>query len=318
MMMDDERVWQRLQLSQAAQALAILGRAGVPCMLLKGAAGLAAGWFRPGERRLTDIDVLLPPAQLSEAVALLVEHGWPSVFRTPSAPDARRHSQAMCSPWGFLLDLHWFALRHARWAGVDDILWQGAAPALLDGVEVLVPSAEDFLVHTIAHGVRRGSSGALWRQDVRTLLAGRAVNLNWARVIKTSANYRVSPLVARALEAVAEELPSKIPKGVCEDLRKLPLRWGDRVFLQLTTDRMDEAGFLQAVVLVLDYLRTRPTPWLDMPCGFIDFLRDRWELRSRASVLGKIGAVAAWGLQSEARRARARFLNWNGKNRVRV
>ena len=71
------------------------------------------------------------------------------------------------------------------------------------------PSAEDFLVHTIAHGVRRGSSGALWRQDVRTLLAGRAVKLNWARVIKTSANYRVSPLVARALESVAEELPSK-------------------------------------------------------------------------------------------------------------
>lgn len=177
-MKDDERVWQRLQLSQASQALAVLGRAGVPCMLLKGAAGLAAGWFRPGERRLTDVDVLLPPSRLSEAVALLVGHGWPSVFRTPSAPDARRHSQAVCSPWGFLLDLHWFALRHDRWAGVDDILWQGAAPAFLGDVEVLVPSAEDFLVHTIAHGVRRGSSGACWQKDVLTLLTGRSLKLN--------------------------------------------------------------------------------------------------------------------------------------------
>lgn len=124
--------------------------------------------------------------------------------------------------------------------------------------------------------------------------------------------------MARALGAIAEDLPSEIPKEAFEGLRKLPLRWSDRLFLRLTTDRLDEAGFLQALVLVLDYFRTRPTHWVDMPSGFIDFLKDRWELRSRAAVLGQVGAVAAWGLQSEARRARERFLNWRGKNRVRV
>ncbi|HET7239465.1 MAG TPA: nucleotidyltransferase family protein [Terrimicrobiaceae bacterium] len=297
----DERIWQGLQVSQAAQALAVLAKAKVPCLLLKGAAGLAAGWFESGERPLTDVDVLVPPGRLSEAIALLGHDGW-SVFRAPSAPDARRHSQAIRSPWGFLIDLHWFALRQARWSGADDLLWRGAMRARLGDAPVLIPCAEDFLVHTIAHGLRRASSGARWKEDVQAVLGHPRLPVNWARVIKASENYRVTPLVARALEIVAEELPSKVPRIIREKLHRARLPWSDRLFLQLTTDRLEEAGLVQALVLVLDFLRTRPMHWSGRPNGFIDFLKDRWELRSRAAVPGQLAAVAAWGLQSEVHR----------------
>ena len=80
-------------------------------------------------------------------------------------------------------------------------------------------------MHTIAHGLRRASSGARWKEDVQAVLGHPRLPVNWARVIKASENYRVTPLVARALEIVAEELPSKVPRIIREKLHRarLPL-----------------------------------------------------------------------------------------------
>ena len=206
----------------------------------------------------------------------------------------------MISPQGGLLvDIHWFALRHARWQGVDDVLWQAAWRAELCNGDVLVPAPEDFLVHTIAHGRRAGSPGSLWRKDVRTLLEHPNVRVDWDRVERTAQNYRVAPMVAAGLEEISAEAPDCVSEEICERLRRLPTRLSDRFFLQLIRRFPEEIGFGHAVVVGLDFFRTRPCRFSELPWAFVNYLKDRWELRSPHLVPGRFVEVIIWGLQVE-------------------
>ena len=53
-----QQIWLMLLFSQAALAVKSLSQAGIPCMLLKGGAGLLAGWLKVEDRPITDIDRL--------------------------------------------------------------------------------------------------------------------------------------------------------------------------------------------------------------------------------------------------------------------
>lgn len=277
-----EALWQRLLIAQAVKAIVTLREAGISCLLIKGAAGLAAGWWSPGERPLLDVDILLQPGRLREAVQVLTDSGWTLDFSVPAVPDAYRHSGPMISPHGFQLDLHWYSLRHFRWPGVDDRLWAGAVPAVLGGVEVLTPAPEDFLVHTIAHGARRDSMSEVWMADSRALLAEGKVPWNWSRFIQTASHYRAGSAMAKALGQLDSV---RIPSPILKQLRDLPTKRGDDLFLHLTTHYWQEAGLAQVLVVGLDFIRTRPPQGLDAPGEFLDYLKDRWEVRSRREMV---------------------------------
>jgi hypothetical protein len=241
----EQQIWVRLLFSQASLAVKTLRRAGISCLMLKGGAGLLAGWLKAENRPIIDIDVLISPDQLEEAVRILAAVGWSPAFRPYLPCDARRHSSPMSSPeGGFLVDLHWFSLRHARWEGVDDVLWKAAWRTQVCDEDVLIPSPEDFLVHTIAHGRRAGSPGSLWKKDVRALLEHTDVHLDLDRVERTVQNYRVAPMIAAGLEEIRAEAPSCVPAEICERLRHLPICRSDRFFLELIRRFPEEIGLV--------------------------------------------------------------------------
>ena len=305
---EQKQIWLTIMLSQAASAVRAMGEAGIPCLLLKGGAGLLAGWLKVGDRPVTDIDILIPPERLEEAGRILTAKGWSPAFRPYLPCDARRHSHPVSSPaGGLLIDIHWFALRHARWPGVDDVLWQGAWPAELRDGHVMIPSPEDFLVHTIAHGRRAGSPGSLWQKDVRALLQRPNLCFDWDRVERTVQNYRVAPMVAAGLEEVKEEAPNTVSDEICERLRRLPIRRSDRFFLRLIRRFPEEVGFGHAVIVGLDFFRTRPCRLNDLPRAFVNYLKDRWELASPSQVPGHLVEAILWGLQVELGRLSTRL-----------
>jgi Uncharacterised nucleotidyltransferase len=297
---EEQQIWLRLLFSQASLAVKALREAGIPCLMLKGGAGLLAGWLKAESRPVIDIDVLISPERLEEAARVLAARGWSPAFRPYLPCDARRHSHPVSSPQGgFLVDIHWFALRHARWVGVDDMLWQAARRKQLCDGDVLIPSAEDFLVHTIAHGRRAGSPGSLWKRDVRALLEHPNVFVDWNRAERTAQNYRVAPMVAAGLEEVRAEAPDCVSQEICERLRRLPIRRSDRFFLQLIREIPEEVGLGHAVIVGLDFFRTRPCRLSELPWAFVNYLKDRWELTSPRQVPGRFVEVILWGLQVE-------------------
>ena len=299
-LIEQQKIWLMLMLSQASLAVKALREAGIPCLMLKGGAGLLAGWLKVERRPVTDIDLLIPPGRLEEAARILTAKGWSPAFRPYLPCDARRHSHPVSSPeGGLLVDIHWFSLRHARWPGVDDVLWQGAWRAKLFDGDVLIPSPEDFLVHTVAHGRRAGSPGSLWREDVRTLLEHPSLSVDWDRVERTAQNYRVAPMVAAALEEVRAEAPDCVSEEICRRLRRLPAPLSDRFFLQLVRRFPEEIGFGHAVIVGLDFFRTRPCSFREPPWAFVKYLKDRWELSSPRQVPVRFVEVILWGLQVE-------------------
>ena len=297
---EEQQIWLRLLFSQASLAVKALRESGIPCLMLKGGAGLLAGWLKAENRPIIDIDVLISPERLEEAARILTAKGWSPAFRPYLPCDARRHSHPFSSPeGGLLVDIHWFSLRHARWPGVDDVLWQGAWRAELRWGDVLIPSPEDFLVHTVAHGRRAGSPGSPWKKDVRALLEHPDVRVDWDRVERTARNYRVAPMVAAGLEEVRTEAPNRVSEEICERLRRLPVSRSDRFFLQLIRRFPEEVGLGHAVIVGLDFFRTRPCRFSELPWAFVNYLKDRWELSSPRQVPGRFLEVILWGLQVE-------------------
>ena len=66
---EEQQIWLRLLFSQASLAVKALREAGIPCLMLKGGAGLLAGWLKAEDRPVTDIDVLISPERLGRGGA---------------------------------------------------------------------------------------------------------------------------------------------------------------------------------------------------------------------------------------------------------
>jgi hypothetical protein len=106
-------------------------------------------------------------------------------------------------------------------------------------------------------------------------------------------------MVAAGFEEVAAEAPNCVSDEICERLRHLPVRWSDRFLLQLIRRFPEEIGFGHAVIVGLDFFRTRPCRLSEVPWAFVNYLKDRWELTSRREVPGRFVEVILWGLQVE-------------------
>ena len=106
-------------------------------------------------------------------------------------------------------------------------------------------------------------------------------------------------MVAAGLQEVKEEAPDSVSDEICERLRRLPIRRIDRFFLRLIRRFPEEVGLGHAVIVGLDFFRARPCRLSELPWAFVNYLKDRWELRSPHVGPGRFVEVIIWGLQVE-------------------
>lgn len=110
----------------AAEAVAALGIAGIPVLLLKGIS--YGGWLYadPAERPMTDVDLMVPAGEHARAVDVLAAlgyvHAGPAHQRSP-----RHHAMSLKRPHA-AIDLHRGPTQRGRTA-IDDALWARALPA---------------------------------------------------------------------------------------------------------------------------------------------------------------------------------------------
>jgi hypothetical protein len=166
----------RQALWEADRARAALASLGVPVILLKGTAYVAAG-LRAGEGRfIGDLDILVPRAALEAVEAAVLDAGWEWVKPDPYDDDYYRRWMHELPPMihkerDRMIDIHHTILPLTARQTPDAAAMIADSVALPDGLRVL--SAEDRLCHAAAHlfadGDLAGGLRNLW--DIHCLCA---------------------------------------------------------------------------------------------------------------------------------------------------
>jgi hypothetical protein len=128
---------------QTVELAGFFDQEGIPVLFLKGAAGLLRGLYRPEERVLTDIDILIPPDAYDSAVAVLTRNGYTSAKTT--VPDFHHHATPFIHKDRVgEVEIHFepYDLSMLSRPAMEHI-WQDADTITVENIPIAVPSLTD-------------------------------------------------------------------------------------------------------------------------------------------------------------------------------
>jgi hypothetical protein len=215
----------------------VFNDAGVPLMVLKGAALNLTLYDDPGQRPMDDLDLLVRPADVQRATELLLAsgslHGEPLV-REDFFPRFHYEREFRAgSIYPTKIDLHVRPFRPLRYSRLipEHALWDEATEQRIGRAAVLVPSAEDMLLHLAVHSAVHGNCRPTWLQDLRAWIERCGPTLNWDRIIRKAKQWRLALPLRRALQGTDREFPGAVPPRILTALSQIRVSWRDRLAL---------------------------------------------------------------------------------------
>jgi hypothetical protein len=238
------RAWAENQIlfRRVAGVLHALRQAGVPAIVVKGAALASLAYRDAGARPMADADLLVRRGHFLRAVEVLRSIGWSAAPETAellarSADEfrARYHAVGLFGPGDRLasLDLHDRLLQVYARHPVDfpeGRLWADAEPFDLAGEPALRISPEHALLHTCFHGYQRQDVAPIrWIADGVLLVRAQGGRIRWDRMIDDARRARVLSALRDGLPFLAERFGAPVPATVLRRLRSTPLSLVDRL-----------------------------------------------------------------------------------------
>ncbi len=256
--------------------------AGIPTLLLKGAALTVRHYKDYGLRPMVDFDILIPTAQTEDVLKFLLTKGWAPAPRSPEAFTRSyrqvAHGHAFQGHSGWEFDLHWHVLDECCEPDADEDFWNGAIRLDLDGVPTALLNPADQLLHVCVHGVRWNDIPPLrWVADAITVIHASQHALDWDRVIIQAEKRRLILPMRATLNYLRTLLEAPIPSGVMERLGNLPTsRLEHFEYEYKTRPHRDRAlGYLP--VLWCKHSRLAGDAGLPAKLwGFVPFLQKYW------------------------------------------
>ena len=275
-----------------ATVVRALDAAGVPSLLLKGAALVETVYDDPAEREMPDIDLLVPADRLGDATATLAEldyapapdpdadqHPIPGPTAVRIAPHQPIHDAALVGPEQLVaVELHRHIAIGGEEGGDFDLggLWDRARQ--VPATDHRVPSPEDLLIHICFHFTRNRLGGSAGRRntggalaqilDIQRVVANDAVD--WDELTHTARDFGLGTRVFLGLFA-ARELGVPIPAEAIEPIR--PSGFDPQLGRRLVALRVLRAG---------DHLPVRSMRWMVAPSK--EALRRGWNADSNATL----------------------------------
>lgn len=166
------REWIELQ-RVLQDALGLLAGAGVPVIVLKGAALAIGTYAEPELRPMNDIDLLVPPDAVDVAAGALRSGGFlvPDEARTEFWKDAYFHLPLRAPGDGFVLvELHWAIAQPDRHRPDTTELFGAAVPLAESTGAALMLGPEDMLTHlALHHSYHYFEPRLIWIHDLALL-----------------------------------------------------------------------------------------------------------------------------------------------------
>ena len=209
-----------------------LRAAGIETMILKGAA-LALLYYQDlGLRSMGDVDILIRPHDVPNAVDTLLKLGWKRMEHTARVLTETylyaRHAINYSSDRIAKLDLHWHVMEETNHPNGDELFWSGAIRTTVRGVETLAMNPTDQLLHVCAHEAQWTPIPLpRWIVDVMTVLRASDGNIDWNRFVTHTRGLGLVLPVREALQYVVDVARAPIPSSVLNSLYRLPLTKGD-------------------------------------------------------------------------------------------
>ena len=207
-----------------------LDRADVPWLLVKGPV-LAQLYQRRGNvRAFSDLDVLVAPTRLADALAALSAVGGQLLSRNYHLMRQELPGEvAVVGRHGTVVDLHWSLVnrsaKRSRTRIPTSRLLAAATRRDLGGPVVPVLSEEEALVHVCLHAALAGATRLVWLLDVA--LSTDNDRLNWERVVDTARDWGVGLAVGLVLMRSNMLLGAPVPASVVESLTRPGWRWAE-------------------------------------------------------------------------------------------
>lgn len=278
---------------------AALASTGVPFVVLKGGAYVLAGLQAARGRLVSDVDILVPAAELSRVESALLMGGWVSTAK--SAYDQRYYRTWMheLPPMqhmhrGTVIDVHHAILpTTARYHPSSAALLAAARPLHGGGlVRVLAPV--DMVLHSATHLFHEGELelGLRGVVDLDRLLGEWGAEPGfWVALVARAQALELGRPLFYALRYTQRLLGTTVPESASAALAQVPgarppaalLGWMDGLFLRaLRPDHASTADRLTPVARWLLYLRGH---WLRMPAGLLlrHLSRKLWSRGSTSS-----------------------------------
>lgn len=211
-------------LASAVEATKVLRGASIPVLFIKGAALLTLTG-QLGLRLIGDVDVLVPESEAERAVSVLCSSGYTSTA-------SRRLPVHVVHAWpcrgpngGHPLDVHWWAFKTA---GDDSPMFGTAQTRVVLGQEVLIPSATETLLMTVANAFPGAGAPLRWIADAMALFEVSEDSIDWEVVLQRTLRTGLTLNVAAGLDFLAREFDAPVPRDVIEQLRRRRVHWRER------------------------------------------------------------------------------------------
>jgi len=184
-------------LEQFQAFAALLERARIPFVVIKGLDVLVRLYGIRGTRPLSDIDLLVHETDLIAIDRILTEAGYTRQI------DGNPCYAAPGSGLAFdIVTTFWYLDQQS----LAD-LWANARTHTLSSRSVMLLAADDLLIHLIAYAiVHRGALTPAWEQDLRLLIGRDAID--WAAVTRKAKTYSLSTPLYYGLTTLHRRMPA--------------------------------------------------------------------------------------------------------------
>ena len=207
---------------ETENTLRVLGEAGIPYVLLKGAARHAAAALHPyaNARATRDVDVLVPANEADRAWGALRAAGYDRVYPDSEPNRSSHHLPPLWTVRRVAVEIHISTSRFLPPQEAWGRALGGARLVRWGGLNVRVPSPTELFWHSLTHAAQEhvlheGGFRLRYFQDAAVILAA-ADEIEWEEVARRlgSAEVKDRPTAARWLGAAAALAGVVLPRGI--------------------------------------------------------------------------------------------------------
>jgi len=218
-------------LHELGKILRAFQAAGIPVIPLKGACLAERVYGDIALRPMADIDLLVRPDDLVQSVGMLRTLGYDSdqPFDPIAAKTGFQDMPPMSKPGSFPVEVHWTLVTPLCHANLheDELekLWSRATPGTIAGVEALLLSPTDLLLHLCMHmSVHHRFNGISLRNiiDVAEVCRHYESELNWTDFAARADRWEVAGGVHIALQLATEWTDCAVSSDALAELAGAP------------------------------------------------------------------------------------------------